>query len=241
MIIAIGYPLGWVTQEITLSAIVGLLTLFITSEILERRLRFEKIEKLLINGFDKTIATFGDANVEYFDGEDDFFKYLIAKLPQVEHSIKFTSLGPSHGHISATAQKFYKEKAKLIAAGKIRYNYLTVINNQGRLDRIIKDLHEANDKKYFVGYFDENAMSIPMVSFTVLDDKELIIGGHRTLYAPSEGTASILVRNEKAARLFSDYFDMLWRNAIKINEHGIIRQDIINALLEQVKNKEVKG
>jgi len=235
IVAAIGYPLGWIPQTVVLSVIVGLLTIFATSEILERRRRFANLESVLGSGFERTIKSLKGVEVQFFETETEFYDYLAARIRTTNRFIKYASLGPSRYKVSPAgqSQRFYKERARMIASGKIRFNYLTMINDRGRLERVQRELEEFDGKQYFVGYFELSKDFIPMVSFTVIDDEELIIGGHRTLYAPSEGTASILIRHQDAARLFSDYFDLLWRHSIKLNEHGI-RRDLLETLGKQL-------
>jgi len=60
-----------------------------------------------------------------------------------------------------------------------------------------------------------------MLSFAVIGEYEVIVGGHRRMYAPSERSPDLLIRHPAIVELFSNYFDLLWQQSTKLNERGI--------------------
>ncbi len=235
IIATIGSNLGWITDTAILSIIVGLLTLFATSEIIERRRRFSKLETMLEQNLETTINSLMGVHIELFETEDDFFDYLNKKLPTIKHTLRYASLGPGPSRVSSKAGDFYETRAKLIRKSKIRVNYLTMFTNRIRFERTREEICQLDGKSFYVGFFDFFPSAAPMLSFTVTDEDEVIIGGHRTLYSPSEGTNSILVKHKVLAKLFADYFDLLWRRSNKLNEKEI-NYELLEELDKGLKN-----
>jgi hypothetical protein len=232
---AIAYPLGWIPQSVILSVIVGLLTLFITSEIFERRQRFSRLESLVEGGFTKVITSLDGVEVQSFPTEKDTYEYIVTYIQKFEGNIMDASLGPSSETIPEYRRKYYEIRGKAISKGKIHYRYITMFNNRTRLDRVRQEIRDLGNKQFYVGYFDIPAKPIPIFSFAVLGNKEVIVGGHRRMYAPSERSPDLLIRHPAIVQLFSDYFDLLWQRSIKLNERGI-REDLLDSLSKGIES-----
>lgn len=231
---AIAYPLGWIPQSVVLSAIVGLLTLFVTSEIFERRQRFSKLESLTENGFTKVITSLDGVEILSFPTEEDTYKYINTRIQKFEGNIRDASLGPSSGIVPEYRRKYYEIRRKAVSKGKIHYRYVSMFNNSTRLDRVKKDIQDLSNKQFYVGYFDISQKQIPMLSFEVFGEEEVIVGGHRRMYAPSERSPDLLIRHPAIVELFSNYFDLLWQQSIKLNERGI-RDDLIDSIAKSIE------
>ena len=119
VITAIAYPLGWIPQSVTLSVIVGLLTLFITSEIFERRQRFSQLELLVENGFANTVRALDGVEIISSPTEEDSYKYITNRIQKFEGNIRDASLGPSSESVSEYRQKYYEIRSKEINKRKI--------------------------------------------------------------------------------------------------------------------------
>lgn len=235
---AICYPLGWIPQRAALSVIIGLLTLFATSEILERRRRFARVESMLENGFEKVIESLGGVEIQAFATEREVYEYLAARIQKVQGNVRDATLGPSSSEtVPDYRRKFYASRAKVIAKGRVHYRYVTMFSNRIRFERVRREIEEFSTRQFYVGCFDVPPKAIPMLSLIVIDNEEVIIGAHRRMYAPSERNPDVLMRHPVVVRLFSDYFDLLWRESTKLNERGI-REDLLDSLSRQIDAHE---
>jgi xanthosine utilization system XapX-like protein len=229
---AILYPLNLIPQTIALSVIVGLLTLLATSEILQRRRRFAKVESLIESGFEKLTTSLSGVEVQRFESEKQTYDYLINRLQTVQGHIKDVSLGIGSERVPEWRKKYYENRSKILKRGKVHYRYVTVLKTRSRLDMVRHDMEDLASKQYYVGYFDSPENPIPGLGFIIIDDKEVLVGAYRRLHNPSENNPDLLIKHPDIVRLFSDYFELLWTQSTKLNDKGI-RYDLLDSIKVQ--------
>lgn len=217
-IVAILYPLNILSQEVAISCIIALLVFLALNEVIDRRKSFAGLEELIKNGNTSIIDSLQGIEVMVFTDEKEAYQNLTNKLSQAKSKIKYASLGSGHEKIFDYALRYNSEKMKIVKKGKIEYYYLTNINNKIRQERIQKELFEIKNEKYYIRTFEFPSDFLPMVSFTVIDDKYVSIGGHRCMSDPNRKIGSAMIRNDSVAELFSNYFDLLWDKASSVHQ-----------------------
>ncbi len=174
----------------------------------------------------------GGYAIESFTEEKQLYEYLGSRIQTVIDNIKDVSLGPGSERIPDYRQQYYNVRSQVIKQKDIYYRYLCMLATSSRVERVRNELNEFSQNRFFVGFFESHPDPIPMISFIVIDDEEVIVGAHRRLHSPSQRNSDVLIRHPTVVRLFSDYFEFLWDKAIKLNEHGI-RNDLLAALSAQ--------
>jgi hypothetical protein len=233
IISAVLYPLGIISQSIVLSIVVSLLTLLTTSEIILRKSRLDKIDTSLENNFFKLFDMLNCTSITVFKDEKETYKYLNNRIVNFNGEIKDATLGPgTEKDIIQERKDYYKTRDSLIKNGKIHYRYVTVINTRKKYLRISDELDRLNKYKYYLGYYHWNESSIPIISFTIVDVDEIILGAHKRLNSDAEECNDLLIKNKEIVKLFSNYYELLWQKSEKINAKGVVN----NELLLQIKN-----
>jgi len=216
-VVAILYPLNILSQEIAISCIIALLVFLSLNEVIDRRKSFAGIEELIKSGSTTIINSLQGIEVTKFTDEKEAYEDLINKVSEAKWKVKYASLGIGHDKIYDYSLRYNSEKIKILRKRKIEYYYLTNINNKIRQERIRKELMELQNEKYYVRTFNFPDNFVPMVSFTVIDDKYVSIGGHRSVSDPNQTIGSFMINHESVAELFSNYFDLLWDKANIVN------------------------
>lgn len=175
----------------------------------------------------------GGYAIDSFTDEKQLYEYLGSRIQTVTDNIKDVSLGPGSERTPDYRQQYYNLRSQVIKQKDIYYRYLCMLATSSRVERVRNELNEFSQNRFFVGLFESHPDPIPMISFIVIDDKEVIVGAHRRLHSPSQRNSDVLIRHPTVVGLFSDYFEFLWDKAIKLNEHGI-RNDLLTALSAQL-------
>ena len=193
----------------------------------------DKVEAELKIGYQLEI----DYQIQTFPDEKQTYKFLRNRIQGAKDNVKDASLGLGSERVPDYRQKYYETRTKVIKENDIYYRYLCVVGTRSRLERICSELEEFSRNQFFVGFFETIKKPIPMLSFIIIDDKEVLIGAHRRLHAPSERNPDVLVKHPSAVQLFSDYFELLWSQAVKLNEYEL-RKDLIETLRLRVDTLE---
>ena len=101
------------------------------------------------------------------------------------------------------------------------YKEIFMFNADGRKEKMKKRVQE-NSEAYSCAYYENS--SVPQFQFVVIDRKIVI-------FASSRYKLPIAIVNDEIGQLFTNYYDELWENAIKIKEGVKIDTEAYQAAL----------
>ena len=207
-------------DRIVLSVVLGLLCLLATQEIVERSKKLERIEGLVRQSLDVVSRTGYQAHVKVLDGYE-WFNYLTMRMSQVKKSIDDTGLIPRTWTRASRAERdYYATREEIVSSGRVHNRYIAIFYETGRLDMVERFLSKYGAAKgYFASYFPiASQHCIPMMSFLILDEEEVIVGFYHTMYVAGEKDQGLVIQQPEIVRLFVDYYNFLWRESIKLND-----------------------
>ncbi len=108
----------------------------------------------------------------------------------------------------------------------IRYRYICTFDDPVRVARAKKYLSNPKVAKFFVGYFQIQEHPLPLPSFMLIDDSELIV------YFPfvyGEPEAWLFIKQPDVVKVFARYFHRLWNDSTKLTA-----KDIADGVFEKI-------
>lgn len=225
----------WFKNDYTLTAILGLLVLIATSELVERARSLTKIESRLEAGFRDVLIALDTNDVEVLKGVDQIYEFWsdeITRLTETYDSINMNPIYP----VPVSVPNFRRKAAKAAKKSRIRRRYIVVFHDLQTLERIEQHLKEYPEGTFFVGFFEPGSVPFPMITFAIGDKKMVTYGGY---YGPHESPGiamNVLTRHPETVALFSSYFESLWQKSIKLNP-GYVRTDLLAAIRERLESR----
>lgn len=227
IIAVVAQQLGWLSGPTVSSAILGLLCLLATSEIVERTRRLDKIERLIAEKSERTIKSLSGVEATVLPTSEEAFEYMADHIEQARRRIDHAALAPAIPRRTSSARKWEQAISKVLRANQVLYRYIASFTDASRLDRVRQHLASPSVKKYYVGHFDTSGTSIPMLSFLIVDDQEIIM---HYPYVPGQAEMFLAVKHPDIVRLFSVYYERLWQEATKLNVGGLSQDQVEDVL-----------
>lgn len=213
--------------------VVGLMAGYL---IIERKSHLEKMGSDLGNRIDNLgqelrkstesiIASLDGVEIKLFDSSTDLLRYVNQRIKQARNQIDDLSWSPIIGYESdlSSSHKTYQEYEEHItkASGKIAYREVMVFNHPARIENLQRRIAE-NAPGYSCSYYETPV--VPLLQFMIIDRSELIV-------LSDQFQTKFALRHPHIVRLFQEYYEEIWRNAIPIKIKKEIRVDVVNRIL----------
>lgn len=214
--------------------------------VLERRNQLDKMENETTERLTQLEAAISEATTTVIDSLDglelrkfdtnaDAVNYVNKRLLQARHQIDDLSWSPAlnFGHQLdqiVALDNTYAERVKNIAT-KIPYREIFIFNRPGRIDKLKRRVEE-NAPGYSCAYFSET--QIPPLQFMVIDKDEVII-------LSDQFPSRLAVRHPYLVKLFEEYYEEIWKNAVPIKVGKNIDKKELDNILSQFAEKRAQA
>ena len=205
--------MGLLSSTVVSSTILGLLALLATSEIIESRGKLSKLEEKLEDLSEQVIEATQGVSVLTFPTNAAALEYIAQRLRKAEHSVDIAALDRRRSRPVAPLKKYYKAREFAILSNEIKFRYVGVLYTARRLERCLKYLSNPKVYNYFVGFYLKPSPEIPLITFTIIDRKEVFT---RYPFRPGADEGYIVIRSPYVANLFLNYFEELWNGSQKV-------------------------
>ena len=204
--------------------------------ILERRIQLEKIQKNQNTRFDElehiinnstytTIASMEGVEMTPYESGTDLLSYAIQRMQEAQCQIDDLSWSPviSLGRELNFIQEAFEEYEKSIAniSENIAYREVYIFNRPDRKEKLKRRIAE-NSPGYSCAYYEE--LNVPLIQFMIIDRNEVIV-------LSEQFQTKFSLRHPYIVKLFEEYYEKIWRNAIPIKIGKDIKTDVVNKIL----------
>ena len=226
---AIGFP---PPQPAVLAVIVGILTLFVTSEIFERRMRFSTLQNLIEDRFQETIASLDKINIKVFKHANEFYNYVCPLIESAAKSIDVTHFSPL-----PPPERWDKAMKKAIEKEGVTFRRVSLFCSKEVVEWVENTLVQFKDYAFYVRFFHPTPDYVPLFNFLVIDKAIVAIGGQYrepkvdrwSEEQAAVESAAVIMTDEDIAEVMGQYFETLWDKANEINEEQM------SALFDQIR------
>ena len=175
-------------------------------------------------------------DVDQFQDVGDVYNYVSAKLRNANTSIKDITWGSYTGYRTEYQQRCYEGYVTTIEdvckKGKVIYQEISSLSDQHYFHRSANLLKYYN---YHLAYHDISATQVPLISYVIIDEKEVVLGFFRVpgITFPPDSIVYLSVTNPLLVHFFFDYFVAIWEKAEKLKE----AKKIHNSKIEEIAAK----
>ncbi len=228
-----------------------LISIVIIDLVLEQAAKLEQMEEAIHDEANNTIKSLNGVRTHLLNDREDFYKYIAKKVAQASRTICDISLGgtvqPALNSSEKDAFKNYRT-AIADACNSQHIVYREVLSfpknqfktGENRFKRV-KELIDQDLDGYQAGYYntphkdeddknDKNKYAPPFLQFMIIDNKELIFGH----YKPLGKESFLVIEHPDIVNLFSDYYEALWNDSIKIKLPDYTNKDELEKIKEQL-------
>ncbi|NIS83169.1 MAG: hypothetical protein GTO14_23875 [Anaerolineales bacterium] len=214
--------------------------------VLERRNKLNRIENLVIEGTERVIRSLEGVDIERFANLRECYEYLEESVLNAESTIDDLTFGFKEPLITPDAQRAHDKYLEAIASATSRrektISYREVMSFPA-LDHISKaeSLLSQDLPGYRLRFYEFTQTNLPaLLSFMVVDSREVILGFYRAPYLPSEREITMAIRHPDIVQLFQDYYDSIWLGA-KVLKEGDRSERAMLKEIEQRVNRMLEG
>lgn len=230
---------SWLAERIpTLTLLAtGLVAAYL---VLERRSQLEsmqrdtrrRIEELARNVAESTttiIESLEGVELRQFDGTD-LLRYVNKRLLQARCQIDDLSWSPAVGlgselNAIQDVNAEYMERVTQVAQ-RIPYREVFVFNRPGRVEKLKRRVEE-NSPGYSCAYY--HNPQVPLLQFMVIDNAEVIV-------LSDQFQSNFALKHPYIVKLFSEYYEEIWKNATSIKLGTDIRMEVVEEILNKTIN-----
>ena len=195
------------------TAILGLLCLLATSEIVENRRRLDRIQATVDEEIARMLSVLPTGQIKRFCDSDSALIYLSTRIRDCQVSVDFASLDMIRSRAKAAQDKLLKARSDSIKSGKARHRYLFQVNER-RANLAKEWLVHSVPGKFFTAGFGGFLRTIPMVNIIILDGEEVFT---RSPYQVGEEEIYMSIRQTDIVAFFTQWFNQLWNSATRID------------------------
>ena len=175
------------------------------------------------------------ADVYTFGDVTELYGYLAQRVRTVRRTIDDITWGSRKGYRSIEERQAYGTYVASVQSvarkENVTYREVSSFADRQYLDRS-KQLFDVYG--YQLRYVSVLDCTVPLLSFIVLDREEIVFGFYRGRGRSDVGEIYLSVRETAMVTLFTDYFDTIWGQAVKVkDEQGLDneRVQVIEATL----------
>lgn len=213
-----------IPQDYGLTALSGILALFVFSELVDRRNYSEKLERAIQEELPSrlTFALRG-GDTRMLSDSRQIYQYLMTHVTRAEH-IRETTIGAYKPRVWPERHRYYQARNRYLSKSTAVCRQLITVEAEDRLRNFTKDIKELEGRQYYVAYVPDLEGSTRFLNFSIYsygDSQDLIVGWYHTPAEPTFEEKYIVISHPAVVKMFSDYFDSMWIGAKKLNEAGL--------------------
>ena len=195
-------------------AVLGLLCLLATSEMVESRKRLERLQQTLDDDLSRIMALLPMAEVRRFIDSESAFAFLCEKTDMATVSIDHASLDCAvRSRAKQSRDRYTQVRNETIKAGNIRYRYL-FYPSEAHIRKVGQWLEDSHVGKFFAASTPGQLSAIPMMVFVIIDNAGVFV---RSPYEVGEDEVYLYLQHPGVIALFSQWFRRLWATSVKID------------------------
>lgn len=212
---------------ISLATIIG----HLSDESVKRTKQFDELKHSISENTESILASLQGVKVQRFSSTEDGTRYLCKRYDEAKFTIDQASLAPSLVLSEPHLFPLFEEACcRAVQNPNVSFRYVNTIA-KNRLQMIKRFFQLTETRKYFVRYYSEQNDTIPLsLSFTVIDDEELIL---RFPYDQSEPGYWLSIRQPYIVDLFKSYYAYIWRNAKRLDRNDTKTMQDLDQLFDQ--------
>jgi hypothetical protein len=195
------------------SAVLALLVLLATSEIVENRKRLSRIQDTLEGLSRQTLEASQGVKVLVFKSNAEALEYAADRLREATKSIDIAAIDRRRSRQSPSLDRYYKGREAAIKASRVKFRYVGVLDTPRRLENCLKYVTDRKLYNYFAGFYQKPQPEIPLMTFTVIDRQEVFT---RCPFKPGGDEGYVAIRSPQVATVFLRYFEELWDTSQKV-------------------------
>ena len=223
-----------IAERIT-EIILLLIALLITTVAIQKRDYSQKVNSKIKESTDSLIEMIRNlrgGEVLPFENVAELYDYVTAKLSTASKSVDDITWGSRKGYRTKVERETYEKYLKAIEGvcekETIKYREVSSLTDEHYFRRAL-NLIKKGYYSYHLGYYDISKNPVPLISYIIIDSKEVVLG----FYRGPEGEVYLSVRQFDLVKLFESYFETLWDRSTKVKEADWVNEDLIN----QIKKK----
>jgi len=206
--------------------------------ILERKSQLEKmnsdlnnrlanLEQSLQNAITTTITSLDGVEFRPFESGTELLRYVIQRLKQAQSQVDDLSWSPVISLKSAlsSTQQVYQEYEEQISkiSNRVAYREVIVFNEPARIENLKRRIAE-NSPGYSCAYYE--APNVPVLQFMIIDRTEVIV-------LSDQFETKFALKHPHIVKLFVEYYEEIWRNAVPIKIKAETRKDVVDLILNR--------
>lgn len=230
--------LPWLAERITviILLLIGLLITFVAFQERDYSRKVNSKVEESTSRLIREIKNLRGVEVLRFENVANLYNYVTTKLSTVNKSVDDITWGSRKGYRTEIEKEAYENYLKAVEAvcqkGTIKYREVSSLTDEHYFQRSMNLITEGH-YSYHLGYYDISQNPAPLISYIILDSKEVVLGFYRVPLLPSEGEVYLSIAQPDLVRLFEDYFETLWLGSAKVKEATKVNHDLIY----QIKKK----
>jgi exonuclease VII small subunit len=189
--------------------------------------RIDNLEQAINKSTVTSIASLKGVELTPFESGTDLLRYVIQRLKQAQNRVDDLSWSPIIGLESdlSNSRKAYKEYEEHITktSDKVAYREVMVFNHPARVENLQRRIAE-NSPGYSCSYYE--AQDVPLFQFMIIDKSEVIV-------LSDQFQTKFALKHPYIVKLFEEYYEEIWRNAIPIKIKTEINSDVVNTILNK--------
>jgi len=174
-------------------------------------------------------------HVNIFQDVGDAYIYIIEKLRNAKSTIEDVTWGSYEGYRNKKEQKSYdtyiKTMEEVIKKGHITYKEISSLSTKHYFDRADNLISNYG---YHLGYIDISLIKIPLMSFIIIDSKDVIIGFKKVEGVIQPSNIYISITDPNIVGFYKSYYNDLWNSATKIKESSSVNTKLLNEIRTQI-------
>jgi hypothetical protein len=213
----LGYiPLSTEQSIQILVGAMGALMLAVVSQTAHRHSEFSELRDLL-----------GVANLELIGNNAEYVQHLLQNIVGATTFVSDTILSPpitpmsQPDYFSGSRADYKLLLYKRVIKGEISYRRVEIISSKFSLERTIYRLLLFQGHKFLLRHYTAPPSFIPILNLVSFDDSIVYL---RDFYR-NESTVhekTLALSGSKCAEFFREYWNVLWNEAIPLNQGGVI-------------------
>ena len=173
------------------------------------------------------------ASILEFNNAAEIYDFISKELLRAKESIEDITWGSYTGYRTKEEQDSYENYVKTIEKvcrrKNVMYKEISSLSDEHYFNRAKNLFRHYN---YHLAYHDTRSINVPLISYVLIDRKEVILGFSRIPgeIRPLDGIKYLCIRDPDLVKFFSDYYDSIWGRAIKLKESNQIDQEQVEQI-----------